>query len=74
MSLLLWLKREDPAEILKEQGKHVQNPVLEKFGGERESQEGFQEEEEGQLDPRVRADPGFGAEMRAIQAQGKGWR
>lgn len=58
---MLWLKRENTPETLNEEGKKVQNPVLEKLGGENESQEGFQEEEEeeeeGQLDLRARVDP-----------------
>lgn len=35
--------------MIREQGKRVQMQcILEKFGGERESQEGFQEEETGE--------------------------
>lgn len=45
--------------------------VLEKFGGERESQEGFREEEEGELDLRARVELRLGAEGRAVQAQVK---
>lgn len=46
--------------------------VLEKFGGERDSQEGFQEEEEGELDLRAKVELKLGAEGRAVQAQEKG--
>ena len=61
-------------ETLKEEGKKVQNPVLEKLEGENECQEGFQEEEEGQLDLRARVDPWIWSRERAVQAQGKGRR
>ena len=75
---MLWLKRENTPETLKEESKKVQNPVLEKLGGENESQEGFQEEEEeeeeGQLDLRARVDPWIWSRERAVQAQGKGQR
>lgn len=46
--------------------------VLETSGGERESQEGFREEEEGELDLRARVELRLGAEGRAVQAQVKG--
>ena len=43
--------------------------VLEKFGGERDIQEGFQEEEEGELDLRARVELRLGAKGRAVLAQ-----
>lgn len=45
--------------------------VLETFGGERESREGFREEEEGELDLRARVELRLGAKGRAVQAQVK---
>ena len=75
---MLWLKRENTLETLQEWRRGVQNAVSGKLGGERESQAGFQEEEEsveeGQLVLRARVGPGIRAELRAIQAQGRGWR
>lgn len=72
---MLWLKRENTLETLQERHRGVQNAVSGKLGGERESQAGFQEEEEGveegQLVLRARVGPGIRAELRAIQAQGE---
>lgn len=70
--MLLQLKRENTQGTIREQGKRVQNPVLDMPGGEWECQEGFQEEEDGELDLGAKAELRVGAERRVVQQRVKG--